>query len=301
MNRNCKRLLAAMCCISLLTACNNPQTQTSQTSSSTDSIKLTFAYLTDVHLNQTNYGHCNEGLRQALECAKQQQAEMLLFGGDNAETDQLGNDETTADSLHAHFKRTVEEYGLPAHFTIGNHDRFYVFNGQKDTLGFKMFEKHYGKSYGSFDYKGIHFIRLNGMHPTKQAFATIDQEQITWLKEDLAKTGLETPIIVSTHVPLLSLYYPVVEGSMQARDMIENTKEIVDLLKPYNIKLILQGHQHIYEQIQERGLWFVTAGGVSANWWTGPLADTEEGFLLIKVDNTNNFSWEYIDYGWDVH
>ena len=178
---------------------------------------------------------------------------------------------------------------------------FYVFNGQKDTLGFKMFEKHYGKSYGSFDYKGIHFIRLNGMHPTKQAFATIDQEQITWLKEDLAKTGLETPIVVSTHVPLLSLYYPVVEGSMQARDMIDNTKEIVDLLKPYNIKLILQGHQHIYEQIQERGLWFVTAGGVSANWWTGPLADTEEGFLLIKVDNANNFSWEYIDYGWDVH
>ena len=254
MNRNCKRLLAAMCCISLLTACNNPQTQTSQTSSSTDSIKLTFAYLTDVHLNQTNYGHCNEGLKQALECAKQQQAEMLLFGGDNAETDQLGNDETTADSLHA-----------------------------------------------PFDYKGIHFIRLNGMHPTKQAFATLDQEQITWLKEDLAKTGLETPIVVSTHVPLLSLYYPVVEGSMQARDMIENTKEIVDLLKPYNIKLILQGHQHIYEQIQERGLWFVTAGGVSANWWTGPLADTEEGFLLIKVDNANNFSWEYIDYGWDVH
>ena len=81
----------------------------------------------------------------------------------------------------------------------------------------------------------------------------------------------------------------------------DNTKEIVDLLTPYNIKLILQGHQHIYEQIQERGLWFVTAGGVSANWWTGPLADTEEGFLLIKVDNTNNFSWEYIDYGWDVH
>lgn len=299
MNKNWKKLLSATCYIALLTSCNIPHQSNTAVQPNNDS-KLIFAYLTDVHLNQTNYGHCNEGLQQALINVKQQNAEMILFGGDNAETDQLKNDETTADTLHARFKHIVDKCGLPAYFTIGNHDRFYVFNGQKDTLGFKMFEKHYGSSFGSFDYKGIHFIRLNGMHPTEQAFATIDQEQIAWLKKDLLNTGKEKPIVISTHVPLLSLYYPVVEGSMQARDMIENSKEIVDILRPYNIKLILQGHQHIYEQIQERGLWFITAGGVSANWWTGPLAETEEGYLLITVDKNNNFTWKYIDYNWEA-
>lgn len=59
-------------------------------------------------------------------------------------------------------------------------------------------------------------------------------------------------------------------------------------------------HQHIYEQIQERNRWFVTAGAVSAYWWGGAFLETEEGYLLVRVDENNRFSWEYVDYGWSV-
>lgn len=82
--------------------------------------------------------------------------------------------------------------------------------------------------------------------------------------------------------------------------MICNTKDVFEVLNGYNVQLVLQGHQHIYEQIQERNRWFVTAGAVSAYWWGGAFLETEEGYLLVRVDENNRFSWEYVDYGWSV-
>ena len=51
--------------------------------------------------------------------------------------------------------------------------------------------------------------------------------------------------------------------------------------------------------IQERNKWFVTAGAVSAYWWGGLFLETQEGYLIVHVDNHDNFTWEYVDYGWN--
>lgn len=263
--------------------------------------EFTFAYLTDVHLNSTNRGNGDEGLRTALANVKAKQADLILFGGDNTDSDGLGNAEQTADSLQARFKSIVDESGMKAYFTIGNHDRFYRDNGKEDTLGFRLFEKRFGKTYHSFTHKSVHFIVLNSLYPSAEGPYSIDPVQLEWLKQDLQQTGKEMPIVVSLHVPMLSLYYPVVEGNFKGADMIVNTKQVFDVLNDYNVKLILQGHQHIYEQIQERNRWFITAGAVSAYWWSGNFLETEEGYLLVHVDKDNNFSWEYIDYGWTAN
>ena len=240
---------AISCLTFLLAACGTPGEERKAAEPAT---KLTFAYLTDVHLNKDNTGNGNEGLRKALKAAADNGAEFLLFGGDNADTDALGDAETTADTLHARFTRLVEETGLPAYYTIGNHDRYYRFEGQPDTLGFRMFEKHYGPSHRSFTRKGVHFVILNSLYPEGNGGYNVGNKQLEWLKADLDSIGKQTPVIVSTHVPMLSLYYPVVEGSMKALDMINDTKAVVDVLKDHNTQLVLQGHQHIYEQIQER-------------------------------------------------
>ena len=295
--KNLLKWSALSCLTFLLAACGIPGEERKAAEPAT---KLTFAYLTDVHLNKDNSGNGNEGLRKALKAAADNGAEFLLFGGDNADTDALGDAETTADTLHARFTRLVEETGLPAYYTIGNHDRYYRFEGQPDTLGFRMFEKHYGPSHRSFTRKGVHFVILNSLYPEDNGGYNVGNKQLEWLKADLDSVGKQTPVIVSTHVPMLSLYYPVVEGSMKALDMINDTKAVVDVLKDHNTQLVLQGHQHIYEQIQERDLWFVTAGAVSAYWWKGPFLTTEEGLLLVKVDENNRVSWEYLDYGWEV-
>ena len=261
--KNLLKWSALSCLTFLLAACGIPGEERKAAEPAT---KLTFAYLTDVHLNKDNSGNGNEGLRKALKAAADNGAEFLLFGG----------------------------------YTIGNHDRYYRFEGQPDTLGFRMFEKHYGPSHRSFTRKGVHFVILNSLYPEDNGGYNVGNKQLEWLKADLDSVGKQTPVIVSTHVPMLSLYYPVVEGSMKALDMINDTKAVVDVLKDHNTQLVLQGHQHIYEQIQERDLWFVTAGAVSAYWWKGPFLTTEEGLLLVKVDENNRVSWEYLDYGWEV-
>lgn len=262
--------------------------------------KFTFAYFTDVHLNKDNRGNGDVALRMALSDAKNKRVDFILFGGDNADTDALGDAEHTADSLHERFKSIVDEAGIPLYFTIGNHDRYYRRNGETDTLGFGLFEKYFGNTFGSFDHKGVHFITLNGLFPCEKGPYSVSPEEMEWLKSDLQKVGKEVPVVVSIHVLMLSLYYPVVEGNFKGADMICNTKDVFEVLNGYNVQLVLQGHQHIYEQIQERNRWFVTAGAVSAYWWGGAFLETEEGYLLVRVDENNRFSWEYVDYGWSV-
>jgi predicted phosphodiesterase len=80
---------------------------------------------------------------------------------------------------------------------------------------------------------------------------------------------------------------------------VSNFKEVWDMFEGKNLKLVLQGHMHLYEEIKIRDVQFITAGAVSARWWSGPYHGTQEGYLLIKTDG-DDFFWEYVDYGWDV-
>ncbi|MFI3263036.1 MAG: metallophosphoesterase [Rikenellaceae bacterium] len=288
-------LLLCMALIATFTSCIS----SSKNEEKQQSLKLRFAYFTDVHLNATNRGNGDEAFRKALADAKSKGAQFVLFGGDNIDCDRLNEREATADSLQARFKSIVDESGMKAYFTMGNHDRQYVFEGKRDTLGFKMYEKYFGKSeHVHFTENGVHFIILNALYPGDEGAYNVNPEQIEWLKETLKVIGKEEPIVISTHIPFLSLYYPVVEGNFKPLDMITNTKEVFEVVSDYNVKLVLQGHQHIYEQIYERDCWFITAGAISAKWWTGAFLETEEGYLMVDVDDKGGFSWEYIDYAW---
>lgn len=43
----------------------------------------------------------------------------------------------------------------------------------------------------------------------------------------------------------------------------------------------------------------ITGGAVSGAWWTGTYRDDEEGFVLVKVRDSE-FDWEFVDYKWEV-
>jgi len=156
-----------------------------------------------------------------------------------------------------------------------------------------MFEQYISLSYYSFENKGWHFIVLN------TASSIVDEKQKEWLAEDLAKVDAETPIIVSVHVPFLSVYYPALEGEYRSNDTFSNFREIWDMFEKNKLKLVLQGHQHLYEEIKTLDVQFITAGAVSGSWWGGDYHGTEEGFLIVECEG-DEFTWEYVDYGWEV-
>jgi len=130
--------------------------------------------------------------------------------------------------------------------------------------------------------------------------SVVEDEQKQWLAADLQKTDSETPIVVATHVPFLSVYYPALQGKYTHTDTFKNFKEIWDMFEEKNLKLVLQGHMHLYEEIKVKGVQFITAGAVSASWWGGSYHGTEEGYLLLHMDG-KNFQWEYMEYGWEVN
>jgi hypothetical protein len=254
--------------------------------------RFRFAFFTDIHLNKGD-NKCFEGLAMAIESAKLKHIDFILTGGDNVDIDVLEKDEKTAHELYQRYVEVISKAEIDYHVTVGNHDRYFACKKTNPLYNEGMFEKYISKSYYSFDNKGWHFIVLN------TANSVVDEKQKQWLAEDLAKVDAETPIIVSVHVPFLSVYYPALEGEYRSNDTFSNFREIWDMFDEHKLKLVLQGHQHLYEEIKTLDVQFITGGAVSASWWGGSFHGTEEGYLIVECEG-DEFTWEYVDYGWEV-
>lgn len=253
--------------------------------------KLKFAYFADLHLGAKD-GERDSTFRQALQDAKSNDVDFVLLGGDYFAADRCSKDqEEMVIETYKRLQQMVKDEGLESYYTPGNHDRFFFHKGEPSIIGHDMYQEQVGKLIYSFDYNGVHFVILNSTELTEGGeYYTIKQEQLEWLKQDLEKTGKETPIVVSLHVPLMSLYHLAIEGEASVYSAIINSKEVVDILKPYNVKVVLQGHNHIYEEILVGDRWYVTGGATLGAW------PSEEGYVLVEVDIENNFSWDYIKF-----
>lgn len=263
--------------------------------------KLRFAFMTDIHLSKDGRKSCFEGLQAALKKVKESKVDFILLGGDQTDISAMGNDmsKRQADSLYTAFKEIVAKENITLYPAIGNHDRYFdQANGY--TEGDELFKEHFKESYYTFEAKGIRFFVLNSVQLVNDKDYSIGEKQMNWLKEELAKVPPSTPIIVSTHVPVYSIYYPVVAGKYVFYDVITNYQELLKAFKGHNLKLVLQGHQHLYEEIFSQNVQYITGGAVSAHWWEGPSHETEEGFLIIDADDTGQFDWKYTEYGWEA-
>ena len=245
-----------------------------------------FAYFTDIHLNEKKTESFH-GLKKAISHVKSNNVEFILTGGDNVDIDEI-SDAAKASHLYREFKQIMKHSNLIFYPTIGNHDRFWATSENNPSYNEGIFEEYF-KSYYSFDYKGWHFIVLNTSN------SIVDHKQKQWLTNNLANVDNNTPIIISTHVPFLSVYYPTLYGEYTSQDTFSNFKEIWEMFDNKNLKLVLQGHMHLYEEIKVKGVQFITAGAVSANWWNGPYHGTNNGYLKVEI-NGNDFQWEYINY-----
>lgn len=261
--------------------------------------KLRFAFMTDIHLNIQDDGDRYNGLQQALKKVKEMNVDFIIIGGDVVDISGASKELSIkeVEDFYDLYKKTFDDTKIPYYPTIGNHDRFFdADNGYIE--GDEIFKKYFKDSFYTFENKGIHFFVINSVRNTPQGDLYVDKEQLEWLKAELAKVSSSTPIILSTHVPIYSLYYPVVENRYVSLDVVGNYKELLNTFNGYNLKLVLQGHQHLHEEILLQGVQYITGGAVCAAWWKGAFHGTEEGFLIVDIDNNNELSWEYIDYGW---
>lgn len=269
---------------------------------------FTFVFITDIHLQPER--NAVEGFKEAIDEINKINPDLIITGGDLI-YDALGVSFERADSLYNLFNETIKLFNAPVYNTIGNHEIFgwnekSAVQRDHPEFGKKMYENRIGKTFYSFEHKGVKFFIFDSIEEVSEGgkyFGYINDEQINWLKNELSITDTAIPLVISTHIPFITTFSQIKAGSQKANErglVVENSKEVLDLFSSYNLKLVLQGHLHYFEDLNvQNKTSFITGGAVSARWWRGPNDGMEEGFLIVKLIGDELFT-EYFDYGWEV-
>ncbi len=145
----------------------------------------------------------------------------------------------------------IERMDMKFFFVPGNHD---VTNPKLHQI----WRQQFGREWYSFDYRGVHFVCLNSEDPTTH----IGDEQLGWLKDDLAANQDARWTLVFLHKPL----WVTSERDQRAGNPdSSNWTQVAQLLgeRPHTV---FSGHVHHYVQYVRNGRDYyslATTGGSS--------------------------------------
>jgi len=276
---------------------------------STDKKKvLRVAHLTDVHLK--NQFNAPERFTKCLHHVQQQspKVDFILNGGDivfdiNKENISVINDQW---KLSHHIMQS--ECSLPVHYCLGNHDIWW----NEDDKGQALYGKQYSlnqlqlvKPYYSFANSGWKFILLDSVHLDIDGtwyIGKLGDEQFAWLENELKTTDPATPILVMSHIPILTATNLIEDDIvnkwvMTGGDMHTDTSKIIELFYQHpNVKLCLSGHIHLREKLVYNNVTYLCNGAVSGAWWEGNRRQTAPGYGLIDLYADGSFDEQYVNY-----
>ncbi|MDD4727226.1 MAG: PQQ-binding-like beta-propeller repeat protein [Dysgonamonadaceae bacterium] len=174
-----------------------------------------FALITDTHIGSPNN---DEDLQRTIDDINQNQPEVAfaIVSGDITE---FGSDEELTIA-----KNLFDQLKVPAYIIPGNHDSNWSESGTNSFLTI------FGTETFGFEYNGYKFFGLPSGPNMRMGPGQIPREGIEWFKQQLAETDKDMPLIFVNHYPM--------------NNTLNNWFEVMDALKPYNIKVMLCGHGH---------------------------------------------------------
>jgi hypothetical protein len=186
-----------------------------------------------VQLSDTHWGYQGPAnpdatgtLRKAVAAvnALPTQPDFIVFTGDLTHTT---DDPAERRRRLAEFKSIVADLKVKTvRFMPGEHD------ASLDRGA--AFKEYFGDTFYTFDHKGVHFIAIDNV---SDAGAKIGDEQLEWLRKDLATRDHKAPIVVLTHRPLFDL---VPKWDWATRD----GAQAIELLMPFSNVTVFYGHIH---------------------------------------------------------
>ena len=205
-----------------------------------------FLQISDTHIGFNKEANPDVAgtLRQALDrvSALPQPPALVLHTGDVTHLSKAAEFDT-ANQLLSQLKGEL-------HVVPGEHD---VTDGP-GTEFFARFGKPSGnRGYYSFDSRGVHFIALvNVMNFKPNGLGALGDDQLSWLKDDLAGRSASQPIVVFAHMPLWTIYQPWGWGTAEG-------EQIAQMLRRFGSVTVLNGHIHQIVQKVEGNIHFHTA------------------------------------------
>jgi 3',5'-cyclic AMP phosphodiesterase CpdA len=272
-----------------------------------DNGSVRLAFYTDVHA-RTEWD-TPKAMAQAVDAINARNCDIVIAGGDLITDGFQSSAVKVAPRWDAYLKmhQAIKSDLYPA---MGNHD-LVAANPTDGTPAAENPRSVYlnrmglAKTYYSFDAVGYHFIILDSIQITRDEYqyqGIVSDQQLDWMRQDIATLPKGTPIILITHIPLLTSFFSASQGATHAarpNRVVVNNREVLKTLENQNLILVLQGHLHVNEMIRWQRTTFITGGAVCGKWWRGVWYGTEEGFYEITLSG-NQVDCSYIDYGWQA-
>jgi hypothetical protein len=212
-----------------------------------------------------------------------------------------------ADLLKSVFK---QDCSLAVQHCLGNHDG----RGWDDSefagkaWALEMFGL--AKPYHAFDQGGWKFIVLDSVRPFENRYTSgLDVEQRAWLESELERTPQTTPIVVVSHIPIISVTPFSFDHAAVTEDFqrvpgglmhLDGTALHTLFKKHGNVKLCLSGHMHLNDRCDVDGISYICDGAVCGDWWNGDPGRSDEGYGLIDLYNDGTFEHAYTPFDWKV-
>jgi len=243
---------------------------------------FSFAYLPDLHLSPESA--VLENFERLTVKLNELDPDFILTGGDMIYTAKSVNDKK-ATALFDVMDKEFELLNMPVYLTMGNHENVGIteesgIDKSNPMWGKRMYEKRYTSRYYSFTKEDWKFFILDGikiLEKEKNYTQGIDKDQIDWIKEELKKTDKETPIIISIHTPLIN---PHAMRDSDSKALSSNAEAVLSLFEDHDLRIVLQGHNHIYMNLYIHGIHYISGGSTMYG-----TSQTENGFILVNVKN----------------
>ncbi|WP_347358598.1 metallophosphoesterase [Bdellovibrio sp.] len=159
------------------------------------------------------------------------------------------------------FIDAVEHIKHPTIMALGNHDAI--------GAGLQLFRKAFGPTNFHFESGGYRFIFFNSNN-----LETPDDFSPEWLKDAVTSSSL--PVLIFSHVQLRDQDRFFGKDAILLNDVISNNK----------VKVIFNGHNHVYNLIMDSGTVMMQCGRVEA--------PGDAHWLLVEITG-NNFCVKRMD------
>lgn len=269
---------------------------------------LRIAHLTDVHLK--NQFDAPAKFVKCLHHVQQQtpKVDLILNGGDIVFDMNKENIGTINDQWKLTNSVLKEECSLPINYCLGNHDIWWNENDKGQALygkEYSMDQLKLSKPYYSMVKNGWKFIILDSVHLDIDGtwyIGKLGDEQFAWLENELKQTDKAMPVLVMSHIPILTATLMVEDNiinkwTMLGGDMHTDTSKIIKLFYQHpNVKLCLSGHIHLRDKVVYNNVTYICNGAVSGAWWEGNRRETAPGYGLIDLYSDGSFEESYVNY-----
>lgn len=237
-------------------------------------LNFRFALVSDLHITlpHTMWDHPSRfhlvevsipAFESAIEHLTQLNLDFLLLPGDLTQHSEPAN--------HLWLQERLAQLPFPTYVIPGNHD-VPVLVANEQSVGFADFPYYYRK----FGYEnpqqlyythqllpGVRLIGLNSnfFNAQGELVGRLDSAQLRWLEEVLAAAD-EDLVLVMVHHNVVEHLPEQSRHPIGKRYILENSGELLQILRRYGVKLVFTGHLHIQDIACSEGVYDITTGSL---------------------------------------